>query len=192
MMKIKPFLDAHYGPLKGNHRYWFGALLLVKAVILLISALIPQDRTIITLYSITICTLVLTGFSICVYRSLAVATYNTVWFVNLGVLSVSHMFTTFEGGNFSLALNCFFGLAIAQFIGLILFKVLVIIKRSKRVMSYLHRGQPADDDWELYEQAALQREMESEDEGEESEESGSIESLPTYGFYFCRKRSSVV
>ena len=40
MMKIKPFLDAHYGPLKGNHRYWFGALLLVRAVILLISALI--------------------------------------------------------------------------------------------------------------------------------------------------------
>ena len=182
MMKIKPFLDAHYGPLKGNHRYWFGALLLVKAVILLISALIPQDRTIITLYSITICTLVLTGFSICVYRSLAVATYNTVWFVNLGVVSVSHMFTTFEGGNFSLALNCFFGLAIAQFIGLILFKVLVIIKRSKRVMSYLHRGQPVYDDWELYEQAYLQREMESDDEGEESEESGSIESLPTYGF----------
>ena len=182
MMKIKPFLDAHYGPLKGNHRYWFGALLLVKAVILLISALIPQDRTIITVYSITLCTLVLTGFSICVYRSLAVATFNAVWFVNLGVLSVSHMFTTFEGGNFSLALNCFFGLAFAQFIGLILFKVLVIIKRSKRVMSYLHRGQPADDDWELYEQAALQREMESDDEGEESEESGSIESLPTYGF----------
>ena len=182
MMKIKPFLDAHYGPLKGNHRYWFGALLLVKAVILLISALIPQDRTIITLYSITICTLVLTGFSVGVYKSFAAATFNAVWFVNLGVLSISHMFTTFEGGNFSLALNCFFGLAFAQFIGLILFKVLVIIKCSKRVMSYLHRGQPADDDWELYEQAALQREMESDDEGEESEESGSIESLPTYGF----------
>ena len=59
MMKIKPFLDAHYDPLKGNHRYWFGALLLVKAVILLISALIPQDRTLVTVYSITICTLVL-------------------------------------------------------------------------------------------------------------------------------------
>ena len=49
-------------------------------------------------------------------------------------------------------------------------------------MSCLRRGQPAEDDWEPYEQAALQREMESDSEGEESEESGSIESLPTYRF----------
>ena len=182
LMKIKPFLDAHYGPLKGNHRYWFGALLLVRAVILLISALIPTNRAIITVYSITICVLVLmSGFAVGVYRNLAVATFNAVWFVNLGLLSASHMFTPFEGNKFSITLNCLIGLAFAQFVGLILFKVLVIIKRSKRVMSCLRRGQPAYDDWELYEQAALQREMESESEREESEESGSIDSLPTYG-----------
>ena len=49
-------------------------------------------------------------------------------------------------------------------------------------MTCLRRGQPAEDDWEWYEQAALQREMESDNEGGESEESVSIESLPTYGF----------
>ena len=182
MMKIKPFLDAHYGPLNGNHRYWFGALLLVKTVILLISALIPANRTNITVFSIALCVLVLTGFAFGVYKSFAVATFNVVWFVNLGFLSASHMFTALEGGNISIAVKCLFGLAFAQFIGLIVFKVLVIIKRSERVMSCLRRGQPADDDWELYEQAALQREMESDSEKEESEESGSIESLPTYGF----------
>ena len=183
MMKIKPFLDAHYGPLNGNHRYWFGALLLVRAVILLLSALIPANRTNITVYSITVCALVLmTGFAIGVYKSFAVATFNAVWFVNLGLLSASHMFTTLERGNISLASNCLFGLAFAQFIGLIFFKVVVIIKRSERVMACLRRGQPENDDWELYEQAALQREMESDSEREESEESGSIESLPTYGY----------
>ena len=35
-------------------------------------------------------------------------------------------------------------------------------------------------DWELFEEAALQREMESDTEEEDSEGSGSIESLPTY------------
>ena len=183
MMKLKPFLDAHYGPLNGHHRYWFGALLLVRAVILLISALIPANRAIITVYSITVCVLVLMiGFAVGVYISFAVATFDVVWFVNLGLLSVSHIFTSFEGNNFTLALNCLIGLAFAQFIGLIFFKVLVIIKRSERVMSCLRGGQPAEDDWELYEQAALLREMESDSEREESEESGSIESLPTYGF----------
>ena len=142
MMKIKPFLDAHYGPLNGNHRYWFGALLLVRSVILLISALIPTNRDNITVYSINVCALVLmTGFAVGVYKSSAVATYNAVWFVNLGLLSASHMFTTFEEGNSFLAVNCLYGLAFAQFIGLVFFKVLVILKRSERVMSCLHRGQ---------------------------------------------------
>ena len=183
MMKIKPFLDAHYGPLKGNHRYWLGALLLVRAVILLISALIPANRANITVFSIVVCAIVLmTGSAIGVYKSFAVATFNAVWFVNLGLLSASHMFTTLEKGNISIASNCLFGLAFAQFIGLVFFKVLVIFKRSERVMVCLRRGQPEYDDWELYEQAALQREMESDSEREESEESGSIESLPTYGY----------
>ena len=60
--------------------------------------------------------------------------------------------------------------------------MLVIIKRSKRLMSCLRKGQPTEDDWELYEQAALQREMEPDSEGEENNKSESIESLPTYGF----------
>ena len=183
MIKIKPFLDAHFGPLNSNHRYWFGALLLVRTVILLISALIPTNRAIITVYSINVCALALvTCLAIGVYRSFAVAIFNAVWFANLGLLSASHTFTTIEEGNSFLAMKCLFGLAFAQFIGLVFFKVLVIIKRSERVMSCLRRGQPTEDDWELYEQAALQREMESDSEGKESEESGSIESLPTYGF----------
>ena len=183
MMKIKPFLDAHYGPLNGNHRYWFGALLLVRAVILLISALIPANRAIITVYSITVCALVLmTGFAVGVYRSFAVATFNAVWFVNLGLLSATHMLPVFKGNKFYVSLNSLITLALAQFIGLIFFKVLVIIKHNERLMSCLRGGQPVYDDWELYEQAALQREMESDSEREESEESGSVVSLPTYGF----------
>ena len=182
MMKMKPFLDAHNGPLKGNHRYWFGALLLVRAVILLLSALVPANRANITLFSIVVCALVLIAFTVGVYKSFAVATFNAVWFLNLGLLSASHMFTTLERGNISLASNCLFGLAFAQFIGFVFFKVVVIIKRSERMMACLRRGQPEYDDWEVYEQAALQREMESDSEREESEESGSIESLPTYGY----------
>ena len=183
MMKTKPFLDAHYGPFKGNHHYWFGAVLLVRAVILLISVLIPTNRAIITVFSINVCAFVLvTCLAIGVYRSFAVATFNAVWFANLGLLSASHMFSTFEEGNSFLAMKCLLPLAFAQFIGLVFFKVLVIIKRSGKMMLCLRRGQPTEDDWELYEQAALQREMESDSEGEESEESGSIESLPTYGF----------
>ena len=178
MMKIKPFLDAHYFPLNSDHCYWFGALLLVRVIILLISALNPQNHNIITVFAITGCALVLIGFAVWfVYRSLAVATFNTVWYVNLGLLSVLHICTYFEGGNFPIALNTLLGLAFTQFIGLIFFKVLGIIKRNERVMSCLRRGQPTEDAWELYEQETLQRESGSE--GGENEESERIDSMPT-------------
>ena len=187
MMKIKPFLDAHYGPLNGNHRYWFGALLLVRAVILLLSALLPATHTIITVFSIIVCSFVLvTCLTIGVYRSLAVATFNAVWFANLGLLSASHMLTNSEGGNSFIVMTCLSGLALAQFIGFIIFKVIVIIKHSERVMACLQRGQqPTENDWEPYEQAAIQRAIQRETKSDsvwkESEESGSIKSLPTYG-----------
>ena len=42
--RMKPFLDAHYGPLKDKHRYWFGALLLTRVASLLISELIPSHN----------------------------------------------------------------------------------------------------------------------------------------------------
>ena len=69
---------------------------------------------------------------------------------------------------------------LVQFVGLILFKVFSILKQRERVREFLHLGQPVEDDWELYEQAALLREMESDAEEQESEDSVSIESLPTY------------
>ena len=62
---------------------------------------------IITVYSINVCALVLvTCLAIGVYRSFAVATFNAIWFANLGLLSASHnMLTTFDGGNSFIALN---------------------------------------------------------------------------------------
>ena len=51
------------------------------------------------------------------------------------------MFTTLEGGNTSLVSKSLFGLAFAQFIGLIFFKVFVIIKRSEKVMACFRRLQ---------------------------------------------------
>ena len=41
LLKLKPFLDAHYAAFKDKHRYWFGVLLLARAAILLTSAIVP-------------------------------------------------------------------------------------------------------------------------------------------------------
>ena len=62
-----------------------------------------------------------------------------------------------------------------------LLMVTLIIKRTEKVKACLHRRE-ADDDWEQYEQAALQRENEPDsEEDRESDGSGSNVSLLTYG-----------
>ena len=174
MMKIKPFFDAHYGPLKGKHRYWFGALLLVRAIILLISALVPANRTHLIWLCILVCAVALTYFGQMVYHNPIVSAFDSALFVNLALLAG---ITSTAVGEPAVAAYVLIGIAFAQFVGLVLFKIFSILKS---VMKCCQKEEEGEDDWELYEQATLQREMESDSEGKGSESSGSIESLPTY------------
>ena len=180
LMKIKPFLDAHYGPLKGKHRYWFGALLIARAAILLMSALIPTNHAVLVNFSTSICAVVLNYFGLIVYRSITVAMYDIFFFMNLALLGLTSFFTTAVGRDQTVAVYVLIGVAFVQFLGLIILKVFSILRRSEKVMACLHKRQPAEDDWELYEEAALQREIVSDTEEEESNGFGSTESLPTY------------
>ena len=92
LLKIKPFLDAHYGPLKSKHHYWFGALLLVRATILLISALIPANHSSVIVLCISVIAAVLTQFGQLVYCHLAVAMFDITFFMNLILLTGAYSF----------------------------------------------------------------------------------------------------
>ena len=180
LIKIKPFLDAHYGHVKSKHRYWFGALLLVRATILLISALIPANRSSVVVLCVSVFAVVLTHFGHMVYRNLAVAMFDIAFFMNLALLTGATSFIATAGGELAMSAYTLIGIAFVLFAGLVLFKVFSILKQSEKMMEFLRKKQIVEDNWELYEQAALEREMESDAEEQESEGSGSIESLPTY------------
>ena len=184
LLNLKPFLDAHFAAFKDKHRYWFGFLLLVRAAYLLISAIIPDSTTGIVAFSTAICCILLTSWVQKVYCSSAVGTFGTSFLLNLAIMNVAKLFSD---GNNTLASFTLIAIALAQFLGLILYKFIVIFKHTMRVCCACE-NEP-NNDWELYEQAALEREqaalvreMESEsEEDRESNESGSIESVPTYG-----------
>ena len=180
LKKVKPFLDAHYSLLKNKHHYWFGALLLVRATILVISALVPANHSSIIVLCVLITSVVLTYFGHLVYHNLAVVMFDLSFFMNLAILSGAHSFTTTAGGGVAVPAYTLIGVALAQFVGLVIFKVFSILKQSEKVMQCLHKEQPFEDNRELHEQAAVQREMESDAEEQDSIDCESIESLPTY------------
>ena len=180
LFSMKPFLDAHYGPLKGRHRYWFGALHLVRAAILLLSALVPSDHSSIVAITSSASAVLLMFFGSVVYQYSAVSMFNMAFYSNLILFATTILYIKPSGGDPAVAAYTLIGLAFLQFIGLVIFKIACILKKNPKLMKCVRMRRPVDDDWELYEQAALLREMESDTEEQDSESSGSTESIPTY------------
>ena len=121
--RIKPFLDAHCGPLKDKHRYWFGVLLLTRVAILLLSQLIPGHNFGIVILSIVTASFLLTGFSITgQYRNFLVSVYEMSLFINLGLLATVQYQTHITQTNLTIFAYFLIGVAFLQFIALILYR----------------------------------------------------------------------
>ena len=184
LMKLKPFLDAHYAPFHDRHQHWFGGILIVKAVVLLSSALIPENGTHIVVYSIAIASLLLTFWGQRVFHKNANTTFHVLFFVNLSLLNITRLFFFNDLDNMSKASYILIGLTLVNFLGLVLFKVINYSRSvlGSRGWDYCHcftKGARDGDDWELYFQASVDRNEESKND-EERETERSIESQPTY------------
>ena len=97
LMKMKPFLDAHYGPLKSEHCYWFGALLLVRAVILLIKALVPTNHASTVVLCTLVSAIVLTYYGQLVYHICTLSIFDTAFYMNLALLTGMTFFNNAVG-----------------------------------------------------------------------------------------------
>ena len=182
LIKLKPFLDANYAPFHDRHQYWFGGILIVKATVLLSSAIIPANAAHVVVFSVALAALLLTFWGQMVFAKGAVAIFHTWMFANLGILNITKLFVFENISDMSIASFTLIGLTLALFLGTIVLKVLnyTSVKWRNTKMCW-RRSERAEDDWELYLQASLLREEESENEEEEECDSlGSMESLPTY------------
>ena len=179
LFKIKPFLDAHYAPLRDKHRYWFGTLHLVRAAILLVSSLIPADHSSTVTINILASSVVLMYFGFWKYCLQQDCGSN----VQYGVLFKSHtydwghLYSHTVGGDSRVYVYPLTGLAFLQFVGLLIFKVYSILKNISKCRACIQvcTRQHVEDDWEPFEQAVLLRERESESEEEGSESSGNTD-----------------
>ena len=162
LLKVKPFLDAHYAVFKPRHRYWFGLLLVVRASALLSSAVIPSDNIRIV-FLIGISSIVLTYLGENVYCNSVVSNFSNAFFVNLALLNLTKLVA--NDTNSDVSFNTFTGISLLQFTGLLFYKLVAFVKRNRRVIEWLmfsrHR-EVSEDDWKLFKMARAERESESE------------------------------
>ena len=124
--RTKPFLDAHYGPFKDKHRYWFGMLLVARAVPLLIGAFTPISNEKITPLSTIAVVGALLVMNSRVYRKLYVSLSEAFFLLNLLFLAASALYTSSLGAPddqkwFTIILV---SIAFTQFIAILVFSAL--------------------------------------------------------------------
>ena len=121
-MKLKPFLDAHYGPMTDKHRYWFGILLGVRIVVFLISA---ASNFSISAFSVCIAANALVYYMAIgppLYRNKHVAVFEITLFINLTLLGLTKFYVVTTDGNQTAATLTLLTVAFVQFLGLVLYR----------------------------------------------------------------------
>ena len=139
MLRLKPFLDAYFGPLKGEHRYWFGVLLVARAVLLLVFCF-TNDPSINLLAVITVAVLLLihlpydnhmmvhpNGASKCIrfwggsyYRKPYLSLLETSFLLNLVMLAAGSWYVRSAEGSQRAVVYTFVSITFCQFIGILI------------------------------------------------------------------------
>ena len=122
--KMQPLLDAHCGPFRDKHRYWFGLLLVARAIPALVVVLSTTNTEINAVLS----TVVLVGLLFLlqnrVYRKLYVSLSESFFLLNILFLAGSVLYTQSTGSSqydqpiFTAILT---GIAFLQFVAIVLF-----------------------------------------------------------------------
>ena len=130
-LKIRPFLDAYYSPFTAKHRYWLGLLLLYRCALFLVTAFNTSGDASVNLLAISsslLGLLALRWLNGLVYKRWYLDALETLFIVNLGLLSVGTCHVLLVGGNQAIAVNLSVGIAFAAFSGIILYHIFRQVK----------------------------------------------------------------
>ena len=133
--KMKPFLDAYYGPYKKQTRYWTALLLLVRCILLLAFALNTLSNSKFDLLLVTSLTAGVAGLA-WVHRGVYEKLYNDVieasFILNLCIFSAATYHVEETGGSASQAALAYIsvGIAFTTFICIVVFHIMLIVHRT--------------------------------------------------------------
>ena len=116
---LKPLFDAYLGPFKDKHCYWVGTMLLVRAILLIISAVNPNNTPKLNLLAIGGTTLLLLAYAATagkVYRKRYVSFMENSFLFNLGALAIGTSYTGGKGQGHTAVVHTLVGIAFLQFV----------------------------------------------------------------------------
>ena len=147
MLRLKPFFDAYFGPLRGNYRYWIGVLLVARGILLLVfGPLNFTDSPSVNLLAVIIVVLLLVMYTnnlphghtdmdggnhfrfwigSC-YKKWYLSLLESSFLCNLAILSA----ITLAIGKQTAVVYTSVGIAFCQFIGMVIYQAYVMIRRS--------------------------------------------------------------
>ena len=133
MFRVKPIMDAYYGPLEDKHHYWVGVLLLSRAFIHVVLSLTPSSSHRVTLLPATsLLAIVLLQMTVYVkgfYRNRYVTSYEVTLISNLALYSLAKLYFGRMESETNMVIDSLFTAAtIGQLILLILYRLYFIIK----------------------------------------------------------------
>ena len=102
VLKLKPFFDACFGPLKDKHRYWTGVLLVSRIILSLVSTgnvLGDDSVNLVAIATLVIILLALQGQAGGVYKAWILTLLESFFLANLGILALVTLYNKESGGS---------------------------------------------------------------------------------------------
>ena len=118
--RMKPFFDAYLGPYKDKYRCWTGLLLVVRVLLLLISAVNVLGDPNINLLTVAIvanCLMILLWWTGGVYKKWPLNILECSFLLNLSVLATTTLYNQVSGGNQAVTVHLSAGVAFITFTG---------------------------------------------------------------------------
>ena len=129
--KLKPFFDAFTGPLKDNHRYWVGVLLLARCVLLLIFFVDTSIGNSTALVSVTLAALVILTIAGSKYRNNNLVLLEQSYILNLELLVSGTLYVQYASidGNHEALFITSVGIAFLQFVATVIFHAFMQVRK---------------------------------------------------------------
>ena len=137
--RLKPLFDAYFGPLKDQHCYWVGIMLLVRVILLIISAVNAPKMNLLAIGGTTLVLLVYAATAEKVYKKVYVTFLENSFLFNMGALAIGSLYTGVKGQGHTAIVNTLVGIAFLQFVGIIIFHAYCSVKML-RVWQHCREG----------------------------------------------------